>query len=426
VKRAVALIAIPMRSSRLSFFFAAFFFGVCCLSSTTAHAQEWTRFRGLNGSGLGKAPNLPVTFGEKDFNWKIELPGEGHSSPVIWGDRIFITCVPASTAKRIALCLSARDGKTVWQRSYESTAFRQHADNSYASMSPALDNERVYIWWGAPEGSSLVALDQKDGREVWKKDLGPFVSQHGPGASPIVFENSVILHFDQDQPASFIAAFDAKTGTQQWKLARPGTSSTASTPCILQAPGGPEIIAVSRTAGLMAVDAKSGVLKWEIPDLLSKRCVASPIITPAGLIIAQCGEGTSESFVAAVQPPRDGKPPEKVYEVVRTGGYVPTPIAVGEYLFLWKENGLVTCLRSATKEQIWSERVQGPFYSSPVCVNNHLYNLTRKGDLVVLKAGDKFDEVARIPLGEGSHATPAISGGRMYLRTFSHLISVGK
>jgi outer membrane protein assembly factor BamB len=194
----------------------------------------------------------------------------------------------------------------------------------------------------------------------------------------------------------------------------------------LQTPEGAQIIAISRSAGLAAVDARSGALRWEIPTLLSKRCVASPIITRDGLIIAQCGEGRAESFVYAVRPPRDGKPAEKVYEVIRTGGYVPTPIAVGDYLFLWKEDGLVTCLRAATNEQIWSERVQGPFYGSPVCVNNRLYNMSRKGDLVVVNASDKFAEVARVPLGEGSHATPAVSGGRIYLRTFSHLISVGK
>ena len=104
---------------------------------------------------------------------------------------------------------------------------------------------------------------------------------------------------------------------------------------------------------------------------------------------------------------------------------MPTPIIVDDLLFLWKENGLVTCLRVADREQLWSERVEGPFYGSPVCVGGKLYNMTRRGDLVVLNAGPKFQQVARIPLGEGSHATPAVSGGAMYLRTFTHLISVG-
>jgi outer membrane protein assembly factor BamB len=121
----------------------------------------------------------------------------------------------------------------------------------------------------------------------------------------------------------------------------------------------------------------------------------------------------------------DGKSAEKVYEVIRTGGYVPTPIAVGDFLFLWKENGLVTCLRAANNEQVWSERVQGPFYGSPIEIGGRLYNVTRKGELVVLVAGDKFQEITRFNLGEGSHATPAVAGGRMYVRTFTHLLALG-
>ncbi len=105
---------------------------------------------------------------------------------------------------------------------------------------------------------------------------------------------------------------------------------------------------------------------------------------------------------------------------------MPTPIVVGDRLYLWKENGTVTCLKDATNEQVWSERVDGPFYGSPVCVNGRLYNITRRGDLVVLATGDKFQQITRIPLGEGSFATPALAGGHMYLRTFSHLISVGR
>ena len=393
----------------------------------SAKAPEWTRFRGPNGAGVAEAPGLPAQFSDKDFNWKIELPGSGHSSPVIANGRAFLTCVPANSAQRIALAVNTADGKIAWSRVYEGSAFRQHADNSYASMSPAVDAERVYIWWGSPEGSALLALDQKDGRELWKKELGAFNSQHGPGSSPIVFEDSVLLHFDQDQPKSFLVSLDAKTGEERWRCEREGTASTSSTPCIHTAKDGtPEVILISRTVGMTAVDARTGKVTWEIPKLLPKRCVASPIVTGDGLIIAQCGEGRAESFVYAVQPPSDGQPARKVYEVVRVGGYVPSPIAVGKLLFLWKEDGLVTCLRAATNEQLWSERVQGPFYGSPVSVNGRLYSMTRKGELVVLSAGEKFEQLARIPLGEGSHATPSVSGGRMYLRTFTHLISVGR
>ncbi len=398
---------------------------VCATAPTLA--QDWPRFRGPNGSGLGTAASLPAEFSEKDYNWKIELPGSGHSSPVAWGDRVFVTATPAGTAKRVILCVSAKDGKTLWSKEYETGAFRQHSDNSYTSMSPAVDAERVYFWWGSPEGSGLVALDQADGREVWKRDLGTFVSQHGPGASPILAGDTVVLNFDQDQPPSFLIGLDAKTGKDRWKYEHPGTASSASTPCLLKNPDGKtEVILISRTVGMTAVDVATGKLTWEMAGLMPKRCVASPIVTPGGLVIGQCGEGQAESFVYAVKPGSGGKPPEKVYEVIRTGGYVPSPIAIGDLLFLWKENGLVTCLRAATNEQLWSERVEGPFYGSPVAVGGRLYNITRRGDLVVLGAGEKFEKIARIPLGEGSFATPAVHRGSMLLRTFTHLISVGK
>lgn len=398
--------------------------GLGAFATPQSHAQEWPRFRGPNGSGLAEAPNLPAGFSEADFNWKIELPGTGHSSPVAWGERIFITSAAPGTAKRIVSAVNAKDGKILWNREYETATFRQHADNSYAASSPAVDAERVYVWWGASEGSALVALDQKTGREVWKQDLGSFSSQHGPGTSPVVVDGSVLLNFDQEQPESFLVCVDAATGKVRWKTPHAGTSSSASTPCIRTAGDGrKEAILISRTNGITAVDVGTGKVNWELPGVMQRRCVASPILTPGGLIVAQCGEGQAESFVVVVKP---GQKPEKVYEVVRSGGYVPTPLAVGELLFLWKENGLVTCLRAATNEQLWSERVEGPFYGSPMCVNGRLYNITRRGDLVVIAAGEKFQKIARIPLGEGSFSTPAVSGGKMYLRTFSHLISVGK
>lgn len=399
----------------------------CAAISLTAHAQEWTRFRGPNGSGVANAANIPAEFSEADFNWKVELPGSGHSSPVIWGDRVFVSATPAGTAKRAIVCIDAKSGKTIWTREYETATFRAHADNSYTSMSPAVDAERVYVWWGSPENSAIVALDQKDGKEVWKRDLGPFVSQHGPGASPIVEGESVLLNFDQEQPSSFLLALDRKSGKELWKYEHLGTSSSAATPCIFKnADGRREAILISRTVGMTAVDVATGKVSWEMAGLIPKRCVASPVVTDGGLVIGQCGEGQAESFVYAVKPGSAGKPPEKAYEVVRVGGYVPCPLPLGDLLFLWKENGTVTCLRAATNEQLWSERVEGPFYGSPIALNGRLYNITRRGELVVIGAGEKFEKIARIPLGEGSFATPAVSGGRMYLRTFTHLISVGK
>lgn len=393
--------------------------------------QSWTRFRGPNGSGIGFAPGLPALFAEQDYRWKTPLPGKGHSSPVIANGKVFVTCTPAEGAKRILVAADETNGKIVWQKEWETAAFRQHADNSYTSASPAVDGERVFLWWTSPEQSWIAALDQKDGREVWRHELGGFVSQHGAGSSPIVFEDMVILDFCQEgssKDASYTIALEAKTGKVRWKTPRESDSATASTPCLYQPKDGgePQLIVVGRTSGMTSLNPRTGKVNWDIADLLPKRCVASPVVTDGGLVIAQCGEGQAESFVAAVRPGADGKPPEKVYQVIRTGGYVPCPLPVGDLLYLWKENGLVTCLRAATNEQLWSERVEGPFYGSPVCISNRLYNMTRRGELVVLAAGEKFEMLGRIPLGEGSYATPAVANGRLFLRTFTNLICVGK
>ncbi|HEY3901228.1 MAG TPA: PQQ-binding-like beta-propeller repeat protein [Chthoniobacter sp.] len=396
-------------------------------SQSPANEPEWPRFRGPNGSGLGNAPNLPAEFSASDFNWRVQLPGIGHSSPVICGDRIFLTASPKGTTQRVAVCLSVKDGRILWTKTYDFGKDDLSSDNSYAASSAAVDSERVYFHWASPSDSALVALDQKDGHEIWNVHLGPFVTEDGPGTSPIVFGDMVILSFDQDRPPSFLLAVDARTGKERWRWEHEGSNNTPATPCLFFPPhGSPQVILATLTLGLSAVDAHNGKLMWQIPKLMRLRCVASPIVTDGGLIVAQCGEGPEDSSVEVVRPAADGRSAAKVYEVVRVGGHVPTPIAIDGRLYLWRENGYVTCLREETNEQLWSERVRGSFYGSPVCVNHRLYNMSTRGDLYVVAAADQFQQIARIPLGEGSYATPAISGGRMYLRTFTHLISVGK
>jgi outer membrane protein assembly factor BamB len=394
-----------------------------------ARGIEWGRFRGPNGAGIANVPGLKIPASEQDFRWKIALPGRGHSSPVIANGRVFVTCTPEDKTKRVLFAAEAATGKKLWAKEWQGSTFRQHADNSFTSSTPAVDAERVYVWWTSPEQSYLVAVDQEKGVELWRKDLGPFQSQHGAGSSPIVHDGTVILDFGQekqDGTGSFTLCVDAKTGETKWKAERRSTSTTGSTPCIYQPKDGPpQLILIGRTTGITGLDLKTGNTLWEVPDLIPKRCVASPIVTDSGLIIAQCGEGQAESFVYAVRPGAGSAKPMKAYEVIRTGGYVPTPLAVGPLLFLWKENGLVTCLSAENNEQLWSERVEGPFYGSPVAINGMLWNVTRRGDLVILKAGDKHEQIARIPLGEGSFATPAVSDGRVFLRTFTHLIAIG-
>ena len=400
----------------------------------TAHAQEWTRFRGPNGSGLANA-KLPEQLTEKDINWRCKLPGTGHSSPVVWGDRIFVTTTPDgradAEAKRVVVCVGAKDGKIQWQREYATGVYRKHADNSFASPSCTVDAERVYVWIAGPDKSQLIALAQADGKPLWSVDLGPFVSQHGAGASPIVEKGTVFLQSSQDEPGSFIAAFDPATGKQIWRNEIKSGQHSIATPCFFKGSDGTAQVLSLGDGGLAGFDATSGSKAWDMTKLTASgyRCVASPLVMEGGLILAQTGQGQAASEIAVIRDAAAGKP-AKAYDIVRIGGYVPVPVAVGDLLFLWKENGTVTCTRTSDGEQIWSERVEGPYYSSPICIGGkggRLYNVTRSGELVVIAAAEKFQLIQRFPLAEkNSFATPAVSGGHLYVRTYSQLISIGK
>jgi outer membrane protein assembly factor BamB len=391
----------------------------------SATGQEWTRFRGPNGSGLSPATTIPVRWTDRDYNWKVKLPGVGHSSPVLWGDRLFVTCGEEETGKRIALCLRAADGKQLWARDFPGERHRKHADNSFASATPAVDDRHVYLYWGSPASVLVVALDH-DGKEVWRTDLGTFKGGHGFGASLIVHDDLVVVPNDQDGGPSLLA-LDRLTGQPRWKVPRKSKTSY-STPCVFQPKGRPaELIFTNYEHGVTSLDPKTGKINWET-DIFSKghieSAIASPVVTD-DLVIATCGWLGVRKEVIAVRPPaRDGKP-ETVYQLDRTAPLVVTPLITDGLLFLWSDEGMVTCAEAATGKVHWRERVTGDYYGSPVCAGKHLYCISREGEVVVLAAARKFELIARIPLGEGSHSTPAIADGRMYLRTFSQLFSVG-
>ena len=390
------------------------------------NAQEWTRFRGPNGTAVSDATTIPATWTPDDYNWKKELPGGSHGSPVLWGDRIFLLSAVEETAQRIVLCLSATDGRILWQKRYETTLHGRHEFNSFASSTPAVDADRVYVNWATPKEYTLMALDH-DGNEVWRRDLGPFNGDHASGASPIVHDDMIILANDQ-QTTAFLLAVDRKTGKTRWKVDRTPTRANYGTPCVLERDGQPaELIFAGTTHGITSIDPRSGRVNWELFDLFDKRVVSSPTIV-SGLVIGTCGSGGGGNYAVAVRPgSRDGATaPKLAYQVRRAAPYVPTPVAKGDLLFLWNDKGIVTCLHGPTGKVIWRERVgRDRFFGSPVRVGDRLYCISEDGDVVVVAAEPDFALLGRNPLGELSRATPAVAGGRMYLRTFSHLVSVG-
>lgn len=393
--------------------------------SANVYAEDWTRFRGPNGSGLSDAESIPVRWTEKDYNWKVKLPGEGHSSPVVLGDKIFLTAGDSRTGTRFVFRLRTADGQRVWAREFPGDQHSMHEHNSFASGTPAVDASQLYVVWAAPEKLTVLALDH-DGKPVWCRNLGAYKAGHGFGASVIVYGNRVIVPNDQGGESSLIA-LDRDTGETSWIVPRE-SGITYSTPCMYERLGSPPaVIFTNWKNGVTAVDPVNGHRRWEI-DVFDKghiECaIASPIVA-GGVVLATAGWLGVKNEVVALRPESPGKAAEVLYRIERSAPLVTTPIVKDDLLFIWNDSGIATCAELQTGKVHWRERVGGSYYSSPICVRDRLYSITRKGETVVIAASKKYAVLARNPLGEGSHSTPVVAGGRLFLRTFSHLVSLG-
>jgi len=399
-------------------------------------AQEWPRFRGPNGAGISHAKTIPTKITDADIHWKVELPGTGHSSPVLWGDRIFLTSTGDKSGGISALCLNTKDGSLVWRRDFPLAPFSRHPFNSYASSTPALDAERVYFVWNEPEHYRLAALDH-EGRTIWERDFGPFVSQHGCGISPIVYKDRVFLgNFQDDQKfvkdsprsgESFIVAVDPRTGKTLWQTPRRSAVVAYSTPCVFEPKNGkPALIFASQADGIAALDPDTGTLFWEYDQAFDKRTVSSPLIAD-DIILGSCGSGGGGNFVTAIKAgdPVAGKKPELTYQMKKSAPYVPTGIVMGNLVWLWSDSGIVTCLQARTGEIRYQERVGGDYFGSPVWIDGRLFCVSTTGEIVVIEASDKFQVLHRHALNELCHSTPAVALGQLFIRTEKHLWSIG-
>lgn len=420
-----------MRSLRPLLIFGS----LLAVSCQLAFAQEWTRFRGPNGSGESEATTIPAQWTEKDINWKISLPGIGHSSPVLWGDKIFLLSaepdkVP-NAARRYVLCVSAADGKVIWKREFQGVPHQLHPLSSYASCSPAVDDKRVYFAWSDPEHTVLMALDHS-GNDLWTQDFGSWVSMHGFGTSPVLVDDLVVVNCSQEPSAkgedsprpkeSYVIAVDKETGDIRWKTPRKIDTASFAVPCIRKTDDGKtELLCCTTAEGMFSLDPKTGKENWSEP-VFKLRTVSSPVLV-GGLVIGTTGKGGgSGNTVVAIRP---GAKPEIAYEVTKMAPYVPTPIAKGNLLFLWADSGRVSCVKADSGEPVWNDKLNGTFYGSPVRAGDKLFCVSDAGNVVCLAAADKFQQLGSFDLKEDCRTTPAIAGGKMYVRTFSHLYSIG-
>lgn len=396
------------------------------LLAAPARADEWNRFRGPNGSGIADAPKLPVTWTDKDYLWTAALPGTGHSSPVVWKDKLFITAADNKAQKRFVLCYRTTDGQLIWSRPADFETEKKHQRNSYASGTPAVDDLHVYAIWQSRKGAELLAFDHQ-GEPAWKFDLGPYQSGHGCGTSPIVVDELVVLNNNQEGD-SFLLAVDRRTGAERWRVKRKKDKATYSTPCVFtNGAGQKELIFTSFTHGFTSVSPATGTINWEKTDVFEKdgedkRSIGSPIVA-GDLVLGNCGFAGGKKIMVALRPVPGGA--EEVFRHDKTVNHMPTALAYNGLLFMWADNGVVTCASLKDGKQVWQKRVGGSYSGSPVCVNGRLYAISDDGDVVVIAASETFAELGKVALGESSSSTPAVSGGTMFLRTTSKLFALG-
>jgi outer membrane protein assembly factor BamB len=397
-------------------------------SFSIADAQEnWARFRGDNGTGISETKGFPTTFSPGDFRWNIELPGLGHGSPIIWGDKLFVTSATEDEnleggTQRFLFCLNAETGEAVWSTLVGFNSSHKHKKNSFASSTPVTDGNQVFVAFADEQKLTLSAYSM-DGELNWRRALGPFTSQHGLGISPIVFDDMVILPKDMMGPSA-IMAFDAKTGETVWSTLRKIRKTSYSTPMILEQPGkAPQLICVSGASGVAGLNPYTGETIWHTKEF-PMRTVASPVYGK-GLIVVSDGGGGRGANLWAVDPSGTGDVTEThiKYERKRELPYVPTPIAYRDWFFLWSDQGIVSCVEIETGNNLWTQRVSDTTVSgSPICIDGKIYCADESGSVAVIDAAPEFKLYGKSTLGDNTHSTPAVAGGKLFFRTFNRLM----
>ncbi|MGQ9503996.1 MAG: outer membrane protein assembly factor BamB family protein [Thermogutta sp.] len=387
-------------------------------------ATGWWRFRGPNGTGVCDLYQFPANIAPENIVWKIALDGVGHSSPVAANGRVFVASADPEQGKQILAAYSIDSGKMIWQRSLPGEVFPKHAFNSFASSTPTLDEERLFYAWATPKSLQVVAIEQKSGKILWNTDLGPFVSQHGFGASPIVYGELLILPNEQDGE-SFIVALDCESGTIRWKTPRKSEKAAYSTPTILRIAGmKDQLVLTSWAHGVASLDPQSGKPLWELP-IFHHRTVGSPLVVD-DLIVASSGEGGigREMFVVRAGIPETGRQPKIHYEIRGSLPYVTTPVAYQGLLYLLFDKGIIICQNVDDGQVFWKQRIPGEYFSSPLVLGGKLYCLSRSGTLVVLATGKEYQLLGQYDFGEATHATPAVADGLLLIRTLKTVFAI--
>ena len=392
------------------------------LSVSACLAEDWPGWRGPRGDGTSTEKQVPVQWDaakNEGVLWKAAIPGDGHSSPIILGKRIFVSTALTDTQERVLLCIDRDSGKELWRRTVVTSALeRKHRENSYASSTPATDGEKVYITF--LDGlDAVVAAYDLDGNQQWMVRPGQFTSVHGFSSSPVIFEDKVIVNGDHDGNA-WIAALARKDGKTLWKIPRENKTRSYCTPLIRDIAGRTQAI-LSGSKCVASYDPRNGQRHWII-DGPTEQFVASVVYNQKHDMLFITG-GYPDHHILGVKPNGQGNitGTHIVWRTNKGVSYVPSPISEGDYFVIVSDGGIASCFHAATGEMYWNERIGPHAHSSIVSANGLVYCTTDDGATTVIKPGPKFEVVSRNTLGEPCFSSPAISDGRVFVRGAKNL-----
>lgn len=429
-------------------------------SSATSHSkqttlpskeEDWSAWRGPRGDGSSLDRRTPTRWSSSEnIAWKVTLPGQGHASPIVSGDRVFLVAGLPETRERVLLCLDRRSGVEIWRSTvFTAPLEKMHDLNSYASGTPVTDGDLIYVAFLEPDGSELdaavvraragslrannagkpvspgqmvVAAFDFNGQRRWLARPGPYMSVWGFCSSPVVFEDKVILNGDHDGDA-YLVALDRRTGETVWKVSRQYRIRSHSTPIIREVDGRTQMF-MSGAHEIVSYNPRDGSEHWRVNGPQG-RAVAS-LVYDGSRVLVPCGY--PNRTVWAVRPDGNGDVTDTHVEwrIKQSCPYVPSPAVVDGYFLMVSDQGVASCYNASSGAKLWVERIGRRYSASLVNVGRLVYFLSDDGDTKVVRAGESYDLVAENPLGEPCYASPAISRGQLFVRGEQHLFCIGR
>lgn len=408
--------------------------GVVLAIANVALAENWPQFRGPNGQGISAETNLPVKWSAtENIAWRVEIPGLGWSSPIIWGDRIFLTTATEGGVGCHVMCLDRASGKVLWDKQvFQQQLKRKEQKNSYATPTPVTDGQLVYA---AFNDGSLCALDF-DGNIAWINRDVPFYSQHGLGASPIIYEDLLIQPRDASSETgdkyvgwqkpwdkSFILALDKKTGKEKWRGKRGMSRIAHVTPCIWRDGDKAQLISAAGDV-VQGHDLASGELIWT--SYGAGEGVVPSVVLGDGVVYNATGFTRTTIRATKLGGKGDVTKTHVLWNQTTGAPTMSSFVLAKGYLFAVKEDGMAVCLDQKTGQVVWKQRLRGQFSPSPIFADGKIYFLSEQGEATVIEPGPQYKPIAVNRVEEECQASFAVSGGQIFLRTGKALYCIGK